>query len=187
MISILGFSGVGKSSVINELLKLTSNSCIFSENINEIIAPISKISFNTPYEKFLTTQKQFIERDINALNNLDPNLLNIFDNRLSEYVFYLLHHPDFLSYKNESYEKLKVQIEQVLNTQNLRSFYLTDDISNIKYRVKNDTTRVRGSWQYFIQHMSPFHEKWHSVHGAKVINIKGRTSAEVAKEIYDAL
>ena len=103
MISILGCSGVGKSSVIDELLKLTGHSCVFSENINEIIEPLSAISFSSPYEKFLTTQKNFIERDINALNNLAPNVLNIFDNRLSEYIFYLLHHPDFFNYKNENW------------------------------------------------------------------------------------
>jgi len=113
--------------------------------------------------------------------------LNIFDNRLSEYVFYLLHHPDFLKNKNESYAKLKVQIEQILNIEELNIFYLTDDISNIQHRVKNDTTRARNSWHYFIKNLHPFHEKWHADHGATVINIKGRTSAEVALDIYSRL
>jgi len=70
MISILGCSGVGKSSVISELVKLANHSLVFSENINEILDPITNISFKTHYEKFLATQKRFIERDINVLSNL---------------------------------------------------------------------------------------------------------------------
>lgn len=187
MISILGCSGVGKSSVINELLKLDSDGCVFSENISEILSPISQVSYNKPYDKFLATQKAFIERDIKALGNLDLSLCNIFDNRLSEYVFYLLHHPDFSRCKEESNEKLKHQINRVLNTERLRVFYLSDDISNIENRVKSDSIRSRGSWLYFIEHMYPFHESWHASHGATVINVKGRESAEVAKAIYEAL
>jgi len=187
MISILGCSGVGKSTVINELLKLSNDSCVFSENIGEILNSIAQVSFKRPYDKFLATQHEFIERDIKALGNLDSSLLNIFDNRLSEYVFHLLHHPDFSCYREESYEKLKDQIERVLNVQGVRVFYLSDDISNIKKRVENDSTRTRGSWQYFIEHMYPFHESWHASHGATVINVKGQESKEVARAIYEAL
>jgi hypothetical protein len=114
-------------------------------------------------------------------------LCNIFDNRLSEYVFYLWHHPDFSRYREESNEKLKCQINRVLNIRGLRVFYLSDDILNIENRVKNDTSRSRSSWPYFIEHMYPFHENWHASHGATVVNIKGRESAEVAKAIYEAL
>jgi hypothetical protein len=187
MISILGCSGVGKSTVINELLKLNNDSCVYSENVSAILNPISQISFNRPYDKFLAIQKTFIERDIKALESLDPSLCNIFDNRLSEYVFYLLHHPEFSRYEEESNEKLKHQIDRVLNTQGLKAFYLSDDILNIENRVKNDPIRSRGSWPYFIQNMYPFHESWHTSHGATVINVKGRESAEVAKAIYEAL
>ncbi len=187
MISILGCSGVGKSTVINEILKLDNDGCVLSENIAEILSPISQVSFKRPYDKFLAIQKAFIERDIKALGNLDPSLCNIFDNRLSEYVFYLLHHPEFSRYKEESNEKLKRQINHVLNTHGLRVFYLSDDILNIENRVKSDSTRSRCSWPYFIKNMYAFHESWHVSHGATVINVKGRESAEVAKAIYDAL
>jgi hypothetical protein len=187
MISLLGCSGVGKSSVINELLKLRTDGYVYPENVGEILLPNSNIVYRNPYDKFLATQKAFLDRDIEALKGLDSTLLNIFDNRISEYVFYLLHYPEFSCDSEESAEKLKPQIEYVLNVRGLKVFYLADDIENIKLRVKNDPTRSRNSWSYFVEHMYPYHESWHASHGATIINIKGRESAEIAKYIFAAL
>jgi hypothetical protein len=187
MMSFLGCSGVGKTSVINELLKLCTDGYVYPENVGEILQPNSNISFSNPYDKFLATQKAFLDRDIEALKGLDSSLFNIFDNRISEYVFYLLHHPEFSRYSKESAKKLQTQIEYVLNVRGLKVFYLADDIENIKVRVKNDITRSRGFWAYFVEHMYPYHESWHAAHGATIINIKGRESSEIAKCIFAAL
>jgi hypothetical protein len=101
--------------------------------------------------------------------------------------FSLVVHLRACCYREENYKKLKDQIKRVLNVQRLRVFYLSDDISNNKNRVENVSTRSRGSCQYFIEHMYPFHENWHVSHGATVTNVKGQESIEVARFVYEAL
>ncbi|WP_196161514.1 AAA family ATPase [Reinekea sp. G2M2-21] len=185
MILILGCSGVGKSTIIKEIKSLEDHWVVLEENVNDVLEPLRNMSFSSPYEKFITTQERFLERDILELNQ--GSRYSLFDNRLTEYIFYLLHHPDYLNRIDESRMRLNSIIERILGDNRVRSFYLSDSITNIESRVKSDHTRSRNFWSYFMEHLFPFHEEWHSINGARVIPINDRNPKDIAVEILNAL
>ena len=185
MISILGCSGVGKSTVIKEIISLEDQWVVLEENVNDVLEPLNNMSFGSPYQKFIATQERFLKRDILELNQ--GSQYSLFDNRLTEYIFYLLHHPDYLDRIDESRMRLSSSIERIIGDNRIRSFYLSDSIDNIEARVISDHTRSRNFWSYFMEHFFPFHEEWHSKNGARVIPINDRNPKDIAVEILNAL
>lgn len=173
--------------MINELTKLMGSVKVHSENVREVLEPISKLTFTEPYEQFLATQTAFIERDITALREQEETIINIFDNRLAEYVFYLLHFPDFMELSSYSYDKLRPQIERIMTVSEKKSFYLSGRLETIEQRIKTDTTRKRTFWPYFAKHMYPYHQQWHADYGATIMETEGLSCKEIAEKIYSHL
>ncbi|MER2491463.1 AAA family ATPase [Catenovulum sediminis] len=185
MISILGCSGVGKSTLIKSIEVKLSDVKVISENVDEVLSKMKYTSTSDPYEKFIATQEAFIDRDIFQLDSGEECL--VFDNRLAEYIFYLLHHPDFIDRKDESYARLETKIDCILNKPRITSFYISDSLECIEARVKMDASRTRNFWSFFVENFYPHHEKWHCDNGAYVIEVNGRSPDAVAEEILSVL
>jgi len=187
MISLLGCSGVGKTRVIDALAQKLNQQHpveavqVLSENIQEVLAPLKSRVFFDDYERFIATQKAFMERDIKALGNAGP--WTLFDNRLAEYVFYLLHHPEFKDRGSESRRRLNPQLSQLLGGTSVRAFYLSDSLENIREKVRSDTGRTRRFWPFFVEHMLPFHQDWHQQQGATLIDVTDKTPEAIADHI----
>jgi hypothetical protein len=187
IISILGSMGVGKSTTITELCGLNPSWHKVPEDIYEVLKSVSRGQYSTDYDRFIATQRSFLERDIKLKNSIALHETYVLDNRLTEYLFYAYHHPEFKDRTDETKGKLSDLASEISAVPDLRSFVLTDNLKNIERKVELDTTRKRGSWGFYAKNMYPFHTEWHKHQGAESVSVTDKSSEEVANDILKML
>ena len=187
IISILGSMGVGKSTTITELCASNPGWHRVPEDIYEVLKSVSRDQYSTAYDRFIATQRSFLERDIKLKNSIALHETYVLDNRLTEYLFYAYHHPEFKNRREETKGKLFDLASEISDVPDLRSFILIDDLKNIERKVELDTTRKRGSWGFYAKNMYPFHAEWHKYQGAESVSVTDKSSGEVANDILKML